>query len=241
MEVVLVEEAKRDPREDIFLIRQMLERSMDGMKSLAPWCSGFGFVWLFYGAFSALQRIVMLRVSPLTAGQVAFAGSILGLLFCIVLAIGFLVCSKRMAYLGFGSLVQKLVNMWGVCIFIYLAMTMLVNPGIQTLSVQLGYSAEAAAALYKACALSRSFLFFLFPVAPLLITAEFLDSRRMVFLGIVLAMLAAMAMCCHAILLFGDNLSSGIELWYFWFGAACLLDLAPGTMLLVFGHQLKGR
>ena len=236
-----MDENKRDPREDISLIKQMLERAMDGMKIIAPWFTGFGLIWLIYGVFSALQRLVMLRVTLSVASRLAFAGAAAGILFCLVIGFGFLICRNRLATLGLDSLARKLVDMWGVCIVMFLALTVLVNPVISILSVHMGYSAEAASSLNRACALCGSFLFFLLPVAPLLITAEFLDNRRMRLFGIVLALLAAMEMSCHALMLFCDGLAVGAGWQFFWFGVACLLDLAPGAMLLVFGRQLKGR
>ena len=236
-----MDEYKRDPREDISLIRQMLERAMDGMKIIAPWFTGLGIAWLIYGAFSAFQRIAMLHVSLSAAGRLSAAGSVIGTLACVLLAAGFLICRCRLGRLGLDSLARKLVDTWGVCIFLFLILTILLNPVISMISVRLGSSAEAATALYKACAVCRSFLYFLFPVAPLLITAAFLDSRRMLFAGIGLAIITALVMCCNAILLFVDNLTMEIGWGYLLSAAACLLDLAPGVMLLVFGRQLKGR
>ena len=46
MEVILMDDSKRDPREDISLIRQMLERTVDGLQTVAPWVTGLGVVWL---------------------------------------------------------------------------------------------------------------------------------------------------------------------------------------------------
>ncbi len=237
-----MDESKRDPREDIYLIRQVLERTMDGMKSISPWFTGFGMVWLIYGGFCAFQRLVILRVPLSVARQLSFAGAIVGLVYCCTLAAGFLICRRRMTHLGLDSLVRKLVDMWGVCIVIFLFLTMLLSPVIQLVSVRvLGFSAEHAASLNKACALCRSFLFILLPVVPLLITAVFLDNQRMLWAGIILAALTAPVLCCHAFMLFADGMALGNGWQYFWFGAACILDLAPGVMLLFFGRQLKGR
>ena len=237
-----MDKSKRDPREDIYLIRQVLERTMDGMKIIAPWFTGFGLVWLIYGAFCALQRLVILRVPLSVARQLSFAGAIVGLLSCCALILGFLICRSRMTHLGLDSLAWKLVDIWGVCIVIFLIMTMLLSPVIQLVSVRvLGFSSEHAASLNKACALCRSFLFILLPVVPLLITAEFLDNQRMFWAGIILAVLGAAVLCCHAFMLFADGIALGNGWQYFWFGAACILDLAPGVMLLFFGRQLKGR
>lgn len=236
-----MDESRRDAREDISLIRQMLEQALSGMKSIAPWFTGFGMAWLGYGAFSALQRLAMLRVSLSAANRLSFAGAVAGGLFCVALAAGFLICRSRMTHLGPDSPGRKLVNTWGICIFLFLSLTVLLNPVVQIISAHLNSSAQAAASLSKACALCGDLLFFLFPVAPLLITSEFLDDRRMLFAGIFLSILSATVMCCHAFMLFGDGFAPGNGWKVFWFGAACLLDLAPGAMLLTFGRQMKGK
>ena len=236
-----MEEVKRDPREDISLIRQMLERTMGGMKAIVPWFTGFGILWLLYGGLSALQRLALLGVSLSVAQQLSRIGGAIGLLFCFALAAGFLACRSILGQLGLDLLTRKLVDVWGVCIFLFLALTMLLSPVISFLSIRLGYSAETAASLFRACALCRSFLFLLLPVVPLLITADFLDDGKMFFIGILLAVLAVAVLCAHALMLFGDGISIGQAWQYFWLGATCLLDLFPGIMLLGWGRQLKGR
>ncbi|MBQ3371601.1 MAG: hypothetical protein IJG40_00510 [Oscillospiraceae bacterium] len=236
-----MDESKRDPREDIILIRQMLERAIDGMKTIAPWFTGFGLLWLIYGVFSSLQRLVINQVSLSVMNRLVLAGAVAGILFYFVLAVGFLICRKKLAHLGSDSLARKLVDIWGVCIFLFLILTILLNSVIQFLSMQLGFSVEAASSLNKACSLCRGFLFFLLPVIPLLITAKFLDNRRMLLTGIVLAVLAGIVTCCHALMLFGEGLAIREGWAYFWFGVPCLLDLVPGAMLLLFGRQLKER
>ena len=241
MEVLMMDETKRDPREDISLIREMLERAMDGMKPAAPWFTGFGLIWLVYGLFSVVQRLVMSRVPLETASKLAFAGSVAGILFCLVLAVGFPLCRSRQSFQDMEPLGRKLVDMWGVCIYLFLLATLLISPVIRILSVRMGFSQDASAALNMACALSRSFLFFLFPAAPLLITAKFLDSRRMFAAGIVLTAAAVMVVCSHGVVMFDNDVTVGMGWYYAWLIGACLLDLAPGMMLLVFGQQLKER
>ena len=241
MEVILMDDSKRDPREDISLIRQMLERTVDGLQTVAPWVTGLGVVWLIYGALSAIQRLVARRASLSLAIQLSRAGAIAGYLFCLILAVGFLVCRRKSAQLDSDSLARKLIDMWGVCIFLFSGMTILLNPVIQIFSIRLGFSTEAAASLNKACALCRSFLLLLLPVTPILITAGFLNNFRMRMAGIILAVLTASVLCSHALLLFGEGAGVKAEWQFLWLGAVCLLDLAPGTILLVFGRQLKRR
>jgi hypothetical protein len=237
-----MEEYKRDPKEDISLIRQMLEQTMDGMKAVEPWFTGFGIVWLIFKGFSALQRLAAFRASVNTAGRLSYIGNAAGMLFCFILAAGFIACRSRMGKLGMNSLSRKLVDIWGICIFLYLVMTMVLSPVIPVIAIRLGYDAAAASYLFRACSLGGSFLYLLMPLIPLLITADFLNDGRMIFIGITLVVLAAAVLCGNAILLFGDGILTGAAgKYYFWSGAACLLELAPGIMLLLFGRQLKGR
>ena len=236
-----MDDNERDPREDIILIRQMLERAMDGMKTIAPWFTGFGLVWLIYGAFSSLQRLIINKVSLSVMNRLVAAGAVAGIMFYFVLAVGFLVCRRKLVYLGSDSLALKLVDIWGICIFMFLFLTILLDPVIHILSTHMGFSWKTAASLNKACSLCRGFIYFLLPVTPLLITAEFLDNRRILLAGIVLATLTGMVMCCHAGMLFSDGIAIGSGWQVVWLGAACLLDLIPGAMLVIFGRQLKER
>ncbi len=199
-----MEDSSRDVREDISLIRQILERCLDGMKVMKPWFNGLGMVWLIYGGFSAVQRLADLRVSASVAQQLSRIGTVVGLLFCFVLAAGFTACRIRMKQSGLDAQSMKLVNLWGICIFLFLAVTVLLNPVIRIICVRLGCSQEAAASLYKACDLCRSILFLLMPAAPLLITADFLDHRGMMITGIILAVLSVFEICGNAVMLFND-------------------------------------
>ena len=235
-----MDESRRDPREDIILIRQILQRATNGMKTVSPWFTGFGLVWLIYGLFSAVQRLVMLQVPLSAAERLAFAGGVAGWLFYLILAGGFLVCRGRQKHRGLDTLAQKLMDLWGVCIFTFLLLTILMSTGIPLLANRgLGFSMESYSSLGRACFLCRSLLFFLLPVTPLLITAVFLENRRMLWAGIALAVLAAVVLSCHALMVFGDGTAVRGEWRFFWTGAVCMLDLVPGAMLLVFGRQLK--
>ena len=236
-----MEDSSRDIREDISLIRQILERCLDGMKVMKPWFTGLGMVWLIYGGFSAVQRLANLRVSVSVAQQLSRIGTVVGMLFCCVLAAGFIACRVRMKQSGLDANSMKLVNLWGICIFLFLAVTVLLDPVIRIVCVRLGCSAEAAASLYNACALGRSILFLMMPAAPLLITADFLEHRGMLMAGIILAVLAAFEIIGNALMLFYDGAAVSAVWKYLWFLTACLLDLVPGMMLLGFGWKLKDR
>ena len=231
-----------DPREDISLIRSILEKTTAGMKTVAPWFTGFGLIWLVYGLLCAALRVFQGLVSPSAAMPLANAAAAAGWVFYIVLAVGFFVVRRKQKQNGLGDLALKLVDMWGACIlvFLFLSVALVV---ISILAVRaLALTWETARSVQYTLSVCRSFLIFLLPLLPLLITARFLENRRMLWVGIVLTVLAAAILGNHIILLWGSALSD-IEVSPAqvtgWNAAACLLDILPGVMLLIFGRQLK--
>ena len=91
-------------------------------------------------------------------------------------------------------------------------------------------------------AICRSCLIFLLPLLPLLITAVFLEDRRILWAGVVLSLLAAAILGSHIVLLWGSGLSElevSPALVSGWNAAACVLDIIPGVLLLLFGRSLK--
>ena len=88
----------------------------------------------------------------------------------------------------------------------------------------------------------HSFLIFVLPLLPLLITAVFLDNRRMLWAGIVLGVLATVILSTHIFFVAGTGIaeipvSNAMVTAYT--VVICLLDIAPGMMLLYCGQALK--
>ena len=238
-----MDEQFRDPREDISYIKSILERAADGMKTVAPWFTRFGAVWLFYGILCAMLRIVMTTsVSLSAAASLSLANGALGWLFYLVLAVGFFAARRKQMRSGLDSLALKLVDMWGACIllFLFLAIVLMIVP-VAAVRV-LALPKDTINSIAFTVSVCRSSLIFLLPLLPLLVTALFLENRRMLWAGIVLAVLAAAFLGSHILLLWGGSLS-GLEVspaWISgWTAAACLLDIIPGVMLLLFARSLK--
>ena len=235
-------EQLRDPREDISYIRSILEKAADGMKTVAPWFTRFGVLWLVYGVLCAALQIVMTNVSLTAAASLSIANGALGWLFYIVLAVGFFAARRKQKRSGLDTLALKLVDMWGACILVFLFLSVVLVI-VSVLAIRwLGLGLEAAASISYTLSACRSFLIFLLPLLPLLVTALFLENRRMLWAGIVLAVLAAAFLGSHIVLLWGSGLS-GLEVSPAWVGgwnaAACVLDIIPGVMLLLFARSLK--
>lgn len=235
-----MEEHIRDPKEDISYIRSILEKTADDMKSVAPWFTRLGAVWLVYGLLCAALLVTQNLVVPTAQVLLANAGAVLSWLFYIVLAVGFFTARKKQN--GLTTLSLKLVDMWGVCIlaFLFLCAVLVVVPVFAIRGMSM--SQEAVNSIGYTLSICRSFLIFLLPLLPLLITAVFLENRRMLWMGIVLAVLAAAFLGSHIVLLWGSGLS-GLEVSTAWIAgwnlAACLLDILPGVMLLLFARDLK--
>ena len=229
----------RDPREDISYIKNILARTADGMKSVAPWFTGFGVLWLVYGLLTVLQCVFLWNLSDPRIMFLAQVGTVLGWLFYIALAVGFFIARRRQAAQGLDTLALKLLDMWGVFIILFLVLCvgLAIAPTIAVRVLEL--SMDTISAMSVACAIARSHLFFLLPVAPLLMTALFLENRRMLWMGGVLAVLGLLVVGCNMLLMYAGSLAIGQGLALGSTVAACLLDLAPGVMLLLFARSLK--
>ena len=232
----------RDPREDISYIKNILARTADGMKSVAPWFARLGIVWLIYGILSAALRLAGVLGSLMLQVPLSNVGAVSGWAFYVFLAVGFFKVRRNLKQNGLDSLALKLVDMWGVCIlvFLFLCVILVVIPIFAIRGMAM--SQEAMNSIGYTLSICRSFLIFLLPLLPLLITAVFLENRRMLWMGIGLVILAAAFLGSHIILLWGSGLS-GIEVSAAWIAgwnlAACLLDILPGVMLLLFARDLK--
>ena len=234
-----MEETDRSPQEELSYIRRILEKTADDMKAAAPWFARFGVVWLVYGLLTAAERLCAPHLpTPAALGAVSAAFAVLSWVFYAALAVGYLVIRRKQACSGSGSLTVKLIDTWGVCILLFVALSVclgVVIPAVQARLLPL----DRSYALLLACGAAQGWLFFLLPAAPLLITAVFLEERRLLWLGVVIAVIAAALLTCNTLLLFAGGQSvDGAWLWLST-AAACLLDIAPGGMLLLFARALK--
>ena len=237
-----MEESIRNPKEDISYIRSILEKAADSMKSVAPWFTGFGIVWLVYGLLCAVLRIFQNLAAPAAQVPLANVGAVIGWVFYIVLAAGIFRVRRKQKQNGLDGLAMKLMDMWGACIlvFLFLCVVLVIVPILAVRGLAL--SMEAMNSIGFTLSVCRSFLIFLLPLLPLLITSLFLEDRRMLWAGIVLTVLAAAILSSHIILLWGSALS-GLDVSAAWITgwniAACLVDILPGVMLLLFARSLK--
>ena len=231
-----MDENRRDPQEDISYIKRILEKTADDMKSAAPWFIRFGIVWLIYGLWSVLYRLVIVRSA---SGPFHNVNAAVGWAFYLVLAVGFFIARRDQTRRGINTLALKLVDVWGACILVFLALLVGVEVLIPYTAVRiLAFSTESMNQLAMVCSVCESCLLFLLPILPLLVTAIFLENRRMLWAGIVLGVLAVLIVGSHILLIWTEDriLPAAIRGWT---AAMCLLDIAPGIMLLLFGRALK--
>lgn len=254
-----MDESKRDPREDISLIRQIMERAMDGMKTIAPWFRAFGLAWLVYSLWQSFCFLLPQFSWLLFAGgttedfvngyeTIGQISEILHWVYLACITVMFWLCRRRLAPLGKDAPARKLLDMWGVCMFLYLGV------GIVAFNLTASFAdryitlpKEAEKHLRYTINLCNTVLYYLFPVAPLLMTAAFLRSRPMFLVGLVLAVLAALnfgGYCLDSLMSYNGvtlnmELFAGIKVLFA--GVIIALQLAPGVMLLVFGRLVRGR
>ena len=226
----------RDPREDISYIKNILARTADGMKSVAPWFTRLGVVWLLYGLWSVLYRLVLVYTA---SGPYHNVNAAVSWVFYLVLAAGFFLARRHQTRRGINTLALKLVDVWGACILLFLALSVGFEVAVPFAAARiLLFSVESTNQLSMACSIGESCLLFVLPLLPLIITAIFLENRRMLWAGIVLTALAALIVGSHILLIWASEsiLPAAISGWK---AAACLLDIIPGVMLLLFARDLK--
>ena len=239
-----MDEQLRDPREEISYIKSILEKTADGMKAIAPWFIRFGIIWLVYGILQTAQRWLLTPALPYATVQMfSLFLSLIGWLFYIALAAGYFIGRRKLAEQGCNTLGLKLLDIWGLCILLFLFLTVILTVVLTDLAMRFfSFSAELTNRFQTTLSVCHSFLIFVLPLLSLLITAVFLDNRRMLWTGIVLAVLAAVILSIHVFLVVGSgqaDISVSAAMMTAYTVVVCLLDIAPGLMLLYFGQALK--
>lgn len=235
-----MEEQLRDPKEELSYIRSILERTVDDMRGAAPFFMRLGVVWLIYGILSAALRLGMVMASAALMMPLSYVNAAAGWAFFIFLAADYFLDRRKRRQGSLGAPARKLLDMWGACIVVFLCLCVVLSV-LPVIAIRgpAGFDAASTNVLGYLCAVSRSCLIFLLPVLPLLLTALFLEDRRMLRAGIGLSVLAAALLAAHILLLAGSGAGAG-ALWVWGFtAAACLLDIAPGLMLLMLAASLE--
>ncbi|MBR6376536.1 MAG: hypothetical protein IKS05_02080 [Oscillospiraceae bacterium] len=253
-----MDESKRDPREDISLIRQIMERAMDGMKTIAPWFRALGLVWMIYSLahVTILFLPTVLVLDSEAAEALSLVKRIVQWVYFAVILVLFWLCRRRLAPLGKDAPARKLLDMWGVCMFLYLGITVVVFNLVTAFTHHcLNLTVYAERRINQTIRLCSTALYLLFPIAPLLMTAVLQRSRKMLLMGLVLALVAALVFavdCVGQIEVFYDKHEAfsrpiwmeSLEkepLMIGTMGLYCLYSFVPGVMLLVFGRLVKRR
>lgn len=253
-----MDESKRDPREDISLIRQIMERAMDGMKTIAPWFRALGLVWMIYSLahVTILFLPTVLVLDSEASETLRLVKRIVQWVYFACILVLFGLCRRRLAPLGKEAPARKLLDMWGVCMFLYLGTTVVVFSLVTAFTHHcLNLTVYAERRISQTMSLCTTALYLLFPVAPLLMTAVFQRSRKMLLMGLVLALVVALVFavdCVGQIEVFQDKLEVcscrlGAEelgekpLSVGVMGLCILVSFAPGVMLLIFGRLAKKR
>ena len=238
-----MDEQLRDPREEISYIKSILEKTADGMKAVAPWFIRFGIIWLVYGILQTAQRLLTPALPYATVQMFSLFLSLIGWLFDIAVSAGFFIVRRSLSEQLCNTLRLQLLDIWGLCILLFLFLTVILTVVLTGLAMRFfSFSAELTNRFQTTLSVCHSFLIFVLPLLSLLITAVFLDNRRMLWTGIVLAVLAAVILSIHVFLVVGSgqaDISVSAAMMTAYTVVVCLLDIAPGLMLLYFGQALK--
>jgi hypothetical protein len=238
-----MDEQLRDPREEISYIKSILEKTADGMKAVAPWFIRFGIIWLVYGILKATQQLLSPSLPLPVVQGIAQLFAVIGWVFYIALAVSFFRGRRKLAKQGCNTLGLKLMDIWGLCILLFLFLMVVLTVILSGLAARFfSFSQELTNRFQTTLSACQSFLIFLLPLLPLLITAILLEKQRMLWTGIILTALAAVILSCHVFLVLASGFTE-IPVTNTMITAytivMCLLDIAPGLMLLYFGQALK--
>ncbi len=236
----MMDENMRDPKEDISMIREILEKTEDNLRTIRPWFTGLGLLWLIYGVFSVVYRYILNSIPLIYASTFSIAYSIVSWIFYLAIFAGFCYFHKKQVSRGMEKLTVKIIDIWGVCIITFLILIILLSFVIPFFAIrQTESSFTEATPLLIACSFCRSFLFFILPALPLLITALFLENRSLFAAGVILSCISAFVLCIHALMMYNSNVHFTDASGIIWFICISILDLSPGVMLLMFSQQLK--
>lgn len=234
-------------REDLSIIKTMLEQTMTGLRELAGFFTLCGIVWLIYAvAATALHGVMAagslayVRYSDVQAGilemnyLISLMRSLLELGLYAALAAIFLFRRRREKKAGLNAYAMKLLDIWGVCLGVFILLFM----GTETAMKVLNYvvALPDRNALVSGSAYITLQLGCLFPVLPLLITAVYSEHRGMLLLGII-------ALALELSQLFWlpgmDVIVSDAQEVLLWGAYYFARKVIPAVTLLLFGHLLK--
>ena len=234
-----MDERLASAREDLSLIRAMLEQTMKGLRELAGFFTAYGWIWLGYAAAITAENAVTsaLYITGAPEYRLGYYTQLLRgpLLLCLYGGMGltFFRWRRRAKREGLNALARKLLDVWGVCLGMFVCVS-LFSDGVVAL---MNYVFVTDTSVISGGLYVSRVLWCLFPTLPLLLTAAFAEDRRMLLLG-----LAAFAFGLARMAMPFSWLSIGVERMsqLTWAVPVWLaLQGFPGLLLLAFGHLLK--
>ena len=127
-----MDEQHRDPWEEISYIKSILEKTADGMKAVAPWFIRFGILWMVYGTLETIMRLLSVSASVSTIQAVSRVLGVIGWVFYISLAVSFFMGRRNLSEKGGNTLGLKLMDIWGLCILLFLFLTVVLTVSLST-------------------------------------------------------------------------------------------------------------
>lgn len=239
--------------EDIACIRDILARTAVDFKGLASFFVTMGLIWGVYALLNTgLNVWSTLSAVRYTAGAdvnidgrmlaVSSLSQWLEILFLAALLAVYFLCRRK----GPDGLSRKLLLIWGLSLFLYIGGNLAVRviPALQVQMLWQGLLDERMAdqktILYSSMYVDRC-LKLVFPVLPILITAMFLDNRRLKAVGVVAAVLVLLWMFVPgtAVSLEASIPAELLGEMIWKRGLGTLIQIIPAAALLAFGLNLK--
>lgn len=250
-----MDENRQRAYEDIACIRDVLARTAADFKGLASFFIVMGIIWCVNAVLSMGLRawniaLTMRYIGGMLSGldNQLFTVNALGqykeYLFLAVMVVVYVLCRRR--GMGLDAISQKLLHIWGLCLFLFIGGCLVVHviPSLQIQMLRQGLLDERMAdqktILYGSMFVERC-LNLVFPVLPVLITSVFLENRRIKILCIAAAVLVLLWIFIPGT---SVSLEESLPMELLWEmlwkrGLAACIQIIPATALLAFGLNLK--
>ena len=248
-----MDENRQKAYEDIACIRDILARTAADFKELASFFIAMGLILgvkAFLGIGLDIWNITstMRYISGVEIDMLRQAGIINVIdqysqwLLFVALIVVYILCRRKILE----GLSGKLMNIWGLCLFLFVGASLVVRTmtSLQMLMLYRGILSEETVNLrvigYGAMYVERC-LKLVFPVLPILITSVFLQNRRLKAVGVVAGVLVLLWIFVPGTAVSVEgSVPTGLLWEMLWKrGLVIVIQIIPAAALLAFGHNLK--
>lgn len=230
--------------ESVSVIRDILDRAMVSYKKLGPSFLGLGVSWAAFAVIKTILSSFELRfalnsggMEVSTAFPLAFIA--LELLLCGALLATYLSWGRTKAAEDLNPMAGKLIDIWRVFAIAFVAsklLLLLAYPAAAYLFSSVSGDILSPGAAYGGLYASR-LLSVIFPALPLIISARFIENRKMAHMGRVIFALSALWLVLLMVVI--DASTATFWSYFLRLAFGLLAEATPAAALLALGAAMK--